>query len=688
MGDLQVVGGIKKLNNQNYNSWSTCMSSYMQGQDLWEVVNGSEVSQPADNVNGALRKWKIKAGKAMFALKTTIEEDVLEHIRNAETPKEAWDTLATLFSKKNDTRLQLLESTLLSIAQHDMTIAQYFHKVKSLCRELSELDPEAPIRETRMKRIIIHGLRPEYRSFVAAVQGWQKEPSLVEFENLLAGQEALAKQMGGVSLKDEEEALYVNKGRWNSKQHTKGGSKKNEDKEKNHQGGRSINLEGTSKNRRNKKKFEGKCYNCKKKGHMAKDCWSKEDNVESNAATSKSEDEWDADALFVAEEELALTATTHEQIDYEKDWIVDSGCSNHMTGDKEKLQNLSEYKGSRVVVTANNSKLPIAHIGNTVVSPQYSANEVSLQNVYHVPGMKKNLLSVAQFTSLGHFVIFGTQDVKVYRDLEITGDPVMEGRKLESVYVMSAETAYVDKTRKNETADLWHMRLSHLVIFVFSDVCYVFVPNHLRSKIDKKAVRCIFVGYDSQRKGWKCCDPTTGKCYTSRNVVFDEASTWWSSEKDILPDSDVFRDKLESAQIQLSSGQDEDSDNSGYVEEGAMQGPWQTAFDLINEHGPNYNLHCCCLFPSRLRHKVKQQFLIKPKGEEVLFAVFVAHDERKVGVYRTDLIENDMDHWELVEDLGDKALFVSHTMSFAVTAPSKTMANKIYFTKFHEDSSV
>lgn len=28
--------------------------------------------------------------------------------------------------------------------------------------------------------------------------------------------------------------------------------------------------------------------------------------------------------------------------------------------------------------------------------------------------------------------------------------------------MMSAKSAYVDKTRKNETADLWHMRLSHV----------------------------------------------------------------------------------------------------------------------------------------------------------------------------------------------------------------------------------
>ncbi len=143
----------------------------------------------------------------MFALKTTVDEEVLEYIRDAKTPKEDWDIFAKRFSKKNDTRLQLVESELLSIVQQDLTISQYFHKVKSLCREIYEMDPEAPIGETRMKRIIIHGLRPEYRGFVAAVQGWPTQPSLVEFENLLASQEALAKQIGGISLKGEKEAL-------------------------------------------------------------------------------------------------------------------------------------------------------------------------------------------------------------------------------------------------------------------------------------------------------------------------------------------------------------------------------------------------------------------------------------------------------------------------------------------------
>ncbi|KAH0981813.1 hypothetical protein GBA52_008990 [Prunus armeniaca] len=102
---------------------------------------------------------------------------MLENKRKAKTPKEAWDLFATLFSRRNDTRLQFLENKLLSIAQSDMRIAQYFHKIKSICHEISKLYPIASIVESRIKIIIIRGLRLEYRSFVVAVQGWLTQSS-------------------------------------------------------------------------------------------------------------------------------------------------------------------------------------------------------------------------------------------------------------------------------------------------------------------------------------------------------------------------------------------------------------------------------------------------------------------------------------------------------------------------------
>lgn len=73
-------------------------------------------------MNGGLCRWKIKIGKEMFALKTTIENDMLEHIQDTTMLKEAWDTIACLFSKKNDVKLQLLKNKLLSMTQQDMMI--------------------------------------------------------------------------------------------------------------------------------------------------------------------------------------------------------------------------------------------------------------------------------------------------------------------------------------------------------------------------------------------------------------------------------------------------------------------------------------------------------------------------------------------------------------------------------------
>lgn len=80
---------------------------------------------------------------------------------------------------------------------------------------------------------------------------------------------------------------------------------------------------------------------------------------------------------------------------------------------------------------------------------------------------------------------------------------------------------------------------------VFGCVCYVFIPSQQCSKFDKKAIHCIFAGCDSQQKGWRCCDPTTGCCYVFKNVIFDEASSWWSSLAILLPDSKEIEEKVQ-----------------------------------------------------------------------------------------------------------------------------------------------
>ncbi|KAJ7956845.1 Retrovirus-related Pol polyprotein from transposon TNT 1-94 [Quillaja saponaria] len=80
----------------------------------------------------------------------------------------------------------------------------------------------------------------------------------------------------------------------------------------------------------------------------------------------------------------------------------------------------------------------------------------------------------------------------------------------------------------------------------------------------------------AKEKGGNASDPTTGKCYTSRNVVFDESSSWWSSENEILPDSNDFEAELQTAQFQSTSNETRDVGDDGDVEQVVAQNSWQT----------------------------------------------------------------------------------------------------------------
>jgi hypothetical protein len=53
----------------------------------------------------------------------------------------------------------------------------------------------------------------------------------------------------------------------------------------------------------------------------------------------------------------AFAAIIDPKIDYKEDWIIDSGCSNHMTNDDKKLEDMTDYKGGREVLIADNFKI-------------------------------------------------------------------------------------------------------------------------------------------------------------------------------------------------------------------------------------------------------------------------------------------------------------------------------------------
>ncbi|MDM1715273.1 hypothetical protein HX137_32225, partial [Pseudomonas sp. 165] len=49
-----------------------------------------------------------------------------------------------------------------------------------------------------------------------------------------------------------------------------------------------------------------------------------------------------------------------------------------------------------------------------------------------------------------------------------------------------------------------------------------------------KAEKCIFIGYSLEQKGYRCYNPVTREMRVSRDVVFDEMSSWYADVKDSI----------------------------------------------------------------------------------------------------------------------------------------------------------
>ena len=84
---------------------------------------------------------------------------------------------------------------------------------------------------------------------------------------------------------------------------------------------------------------------------------------------------------------------------------------------------------------------------------------------------------------------------------------------------MSPSSALVDTT-PNEVCSGKNDLVAHLKVFGYD--AFVHVPKEKRSKLDKKAVKCIFIAYKEGMKGYKLWDHASRRIVYSRYVVFRE----------------------------------------------------------------------------------------------------------------------------------------------------------------------
>nr|GEW20074.1 copia protein [Tanacetum cinerariifolium] len=158
-------------------------------------------------------------------------------------------------------------------------------------------------------------------------------------------------------------------------------------------------------------------------------------------------------------------------------WIIDSGSSKHMTGNRALLTNFVEnFLGT--VRFGNNDFAVIAGYGDVVIGSK------TINKVYYVEGLGHNLFSVGQFCDKGLEVAFRKSTCFVRNE---DGVDLLTGDHSSNLYTIALNevtsnslTCHLAKASSSQSW-VWHQRLSHLNFAIINNL----VKNNLVQGLPK-----------------------------------------------------------------------------------------------------------------------------------------------------------------------------------------------------------
>ncbi|KAD5508144.1 hypothetical protein E3N88_15847 [Mikania micrantha] len=104
------------------------------------------------------------------------------------------------------------------------------------------------------------------------------------------------------------------------------------------------------------------------------------------------------------------------------------------------------------------------------------------------------------------------------------------------------------KTKHNQTPTylLFHKHPSYNHLRTFGCLCYPLIPSTSINKLQSRSSPCVFLGYPSNHRGYKCFDLSTRKIVISRHVVFDETVFPFSKRHSSPPNYEFLHSNLSS----------------------------------------------------------------------------------------------------------------------------------------------
>ena len=201
-------------------------------------------------------------------------------------------------------------------------------------------------------------------------------------------------------------------------------------------------------------KKENKCFFCKRKGHVKKDCPKFKKWLEKKGNISS----------FVCYESNMVNVNINT-------WWIDSGSTIHIANSLQGMQNLTKPVGNELsILSGNKMGSPVEAIGTCTLTLD-NGFVLVLERTFYVPSFSRNLISVSRLVPLGFSFTFQDNVFNLFYKSNNIGTGILADGLyricLQNEATNNSLHVHIGTKRCNINEDssmLWHRRLGHISI--------------------------------------------------------------------------------------------------------------------------------------------------------------------------------------------------------------------------------
>lgn len=491
--------GIPILNTRaEWSLWKFVITKRFKSEGLMSTVNG-DLPCPIENQK-KMDEWEAKDSKAFDLLLRSMSTstETMAQIQGCETSHEAWKMLSQVFEFVDEDKQNRCNQESFDFKCTDnMSISDYLVKVRRLaanCRETG-----APLREAAIVSKITNSLPGKFEPAILSFEGREKGQRTLETLTslLMRGKKPMVKGAEVVNTGQVSTALIhgvrqsgdpPGKFRKTCFKCGKRGHRASVCKQRANMMSQGGNNQSTrDNNARYAQNGARSAYGDRHNQYNDNTNYNARNNYGRDTRYDRSQESrnnYGRDTRYDrgqesnnnyrrdAQGKVSLLSSTiqgatgriealstAEKFDRHNEWVGDSGAGEHMTPRRDWFVDYAPLRlGESKIVFGDDTTADAVGIGEIKIVTRQGETCI-MQNVLHVPTLKKNLFSLSKLSTAGFTVTTIYTNLTVSRDSTvITGTLVERG-----IYRMHMNTASITTAHSSEIANenLWHRRLGH-----------------------------------------------------------------------------------------------------------------------------------------------------------------------------------------------------------------------------------